>query len=109
VALCSVIVLTLVPASACGDSRPSDFWTVEQAEAIRSVRGATLETTTCTGIGESRASGYRRFSCTGTTTAASLPELPVRVRYVLNARGEYRGGRSAYLATNVRFDSFGVP
>lgn len=107
--LCMVLVVTLTAASACGESRPARFWTVEQAELIGSVRGARLTTTTCRGIGESRASGYRRFSCTGTTTAASLPELPVRVRYVLNPHGEYRGARSAYLATDVHFDSFGVP
>jgi hypothetical protein len=107
--LCAVLVLTLLAATACGESRPAKFWTVEEAESIKSVRGAKLNTTVCTGLGESRSSAYRRFSCTGTTTAASHPELPVRVRYVLNPRGDYRGPRSAYLATEVFFDSFGVP
>jgi hypothetical protein len=109
VAFVLLLVFAAVVAPACGESRPAEFWTVKQAESIKSIRGTTLETTTCTGIGASRASGYRRFSCTGKTTPRSLPDLPVRVRYVLDPRGEYRANRSAYLATNVRFDSFGVP
>jgi hypothetical protein len=104
-----VLLVTLLLTSACTDSRPAEFWTVEQAESIRSIRGTMLQTATCTGIGESRASGYRRFSCSGSTTPEALPDLPVRVTYILNSRGEYRGRHSAYLATDVHFDAFGVP
>jgi hypothetical protein len=104
-----LLVVALVMSSACGESRPPEFWTVTQAESIKSIRGTKLETTACTGIGASRASGYRRFSCTARTRPSSLPDLPVQVRYVLNPRGEYRGNRSAYLATDVHFESFGVP
>jgi hypothetical protein len=108
VRVCFLVVLVLLTA-ACAESRPADFWTVEEAESIRSVRGAKLESAECRGLGEERGSGYRRFSCVGTTLPTALPELPVRVRYVLNARGEYRGADSAYLATGVYYDSFGVP
>ena len=104
-----LVVVALVAATACSDSRPPEFWTVEQAESIKSVRGTSLEKTGCTGVGSSRDSAYRRFSCVGTTKASALPQVPIRVRYVLNSRGEYRGARSAYLATNVYFESFGVP
>jgi hypothetical protein len=103
------LVLVVLLAAACTESRPAGFWTVEEAESIRSVRGAKLESTQCKGVGRERASGYRRFSCVGTTLPTALPEVPVRVRYVLNARGEYRGADSAYLATDVYYDSFGVP
>jgi hypothetical protein len=102
-------VVVGIAASACTDSRPADFWTVEEAETIRTIRGTTLQATECKGIGQSRSSGYRRFSCIGETTPKALPELPVRVTYVLNTRGEYREERSAYLATDVHFDAFGVP
>ena len=104
-----LIAVAVVAATACGESRPAEFWTLKQAESVKSIRGTTLDTTSCTGLGTSRGSGYRRFSCTGATTPSALPELPVRVRYVLNPRGEYRGRRSAYVATDVHFDSFGVP
>jgi hypothetical protein len=106
-ALCLLGALSL---SACGGSTaPPTFWTVEQAESIRVIRGTPLATTNCGGLGESRDSAYRRFRCTGRVVPKAVPQLPVRVRYVLNPRGAYEGGGSAYLATSVRFDSFGVP
>ena len=60
-------------------------------------------------MGEARGGAYSRFRCVGTAVPEAVPELPVRVTYVLNPRGEFDGARSAYLATSVRFDSFGVP
>ena len=100
------IVLTCL---ACGGSQPVSprFWTVSQAESIRLIRGTPLKTTKCTGLGEQRVSAYERFSCVGVHWPKGL--LPVRVRYVLNPRGKYRGRESSHLATNVYFDSFGVP
>lgn len=97
--------------AACGDgsSRPAIFWTVEQAESITVIRGTPLRTTKCNGLGDERDSAFRRFFCIGKVVPQGLPQLPVRVRYVLNPRGAFRGRRSAYLATSVRFDSFGVP
>ncbi len=103
------LVIMLLANLGCGASRPDTFWTVGQAESIKLVRGTALETTTCTGLGEQRADAYRRFSCVGVVLPQSDPVLAVRVRYVLNPRGKYRGRRSAYLATRVHFDSFGVP
>jgi hypothetical protein len=106
-ALCLIGALSL---SACGGSTaPPTFWTVEQAESIKVIRGTPLAITKCGGLGESRESAFRRFRCTGRIVAEAVPQLPVRVRYVLNPRGAYEGGGSAYLATSVRFDSFGVP
>ena len=72
-------------------------------------RGTPLERATCTGIGMRRGSTYRRFSCVGVVVPKGIPDWPVRVRYVLNPRGEHKGHRSAYLATSVHFDAFGVP
>jgi hypothetical protein len=100
---------------ACGASRPAEsdhtrFWTVSQAESIKLVRGTPLKTTACKGLGQRHASVYRRFSCVGVHWPKDLAyPLPVRVRYVLNPRGKYRGKLSPYLATSVYFDSFGVP
>jgi hypothetical protein len=104
-----LLVVTLLASLGCGASRPARFWTARQAESIKLVRGTPLRRTTCTGLGERRASAYRRFSCVGVVVPKAVPDLPVRVRYVLNPRGKYKGHRSAYLATSVRFDSFGVP
>jgi hypothetical protein len=109
-AWCWLVVGALATGAGCGGSdRPAKFWTVEEAEAIRAIRGTPLRTTDCRGVGESRDSAYRRFSCVGTVVPPSLPQLPVLVRYVLNPRGRFDGARSAYLATNVHFDAFGVP
>jgi hypothetical protein len=95
---------------ACGEaSAPPTYWSVEEAESIKRVRGTPLAITDCKGLGEARDSAYRRFRCSGRVVAPAVPQLPVRVRYVLNPRGAYRGSRSVYLATSVRFDSFGVP
>jgi hypothetical protein len=104
-----LLVVTLLASLGCGASRPAKFWTVKQAESIKLVRGTPLERTACTGLGERRASAYRRFSCVGVVVPKTFPDLPVRVRYVLNPRGQYKNHRSAYLATSVHFDSFGVP
>jgi hypothetical protein len=93
----------------CESSRPARFWTVSQAQSIKLVRGTALDRTTCRGLGKQRVSAYRRFACVGVVVPKSVPYLPVRVRYVLNPRGRYKDQRSAYLATNVHFDSFGVP
>jgi hypothetical protein len=38
-----------------------------------------------------------------------VPDRIVRVTYIFQPRGKYVGRRSAYIATNVRFDAFGVP
>ncbi len=103
------LVVMLLASLGCGASRPARFWTVRQAESIKLVRGTPLERTTCTGIGMRRGSTYRRFSCVGVVVPKGIPDRPVRVRYVLNPRGEYKGHRSAYLATSVHFDAFGVP
>jgi hypothetical protein len=103
---------TVLTGFACGGSGalPPRFWTERQAESIRVVRGTPLRTTTCSGRGERRGSAYRRFFCVGVHWPKGLAyPLPVRIRYVLNPRGTYRGNRSPYLMTNVRFDSFGVP
>ena len=103
----------LVVNAACGASEPVvpvRFWTEGQAEAIKVVRGTPLRTTNCAGRGEKRGSAYRHFFCVGVHWPKHLGyPLPVRVRYVLNPRGRYRGPESPYLATSVRFDSFGVP
>jgi hypothetical protein len=103
----------LVFNAGCGASEtvvPVRFWTVGQAEAIKVVRGTPLKTTNCTGRGEKRGPAYERFFCIGVHWPRHLAyPLPVRVRYVLNPRGPFRGPRSPYLATRVRFDSFGVP
>jgi hypothetical protein len=103
----------LVVNAACGAAQtvvPARFWTVGQAEEIKVVRGTPLKTTTCTGRGEERDSAYGRFFCVGVHWPEHLGyPLPVRVRYVLNPRGPFRGSSSPYLATMVRFDSFGVP
>jgi hypothetical protein len=103
----------ILAGTACGTSRPTvpaRFWTVSEAESIRLIRGTPLRTTACTPIGEPRGSTYGRFSCEGVHWPKGLQyPLPVRVRYVLNPHGPYRGPRSAYLATSVYFDSFGVP
>jgi hypothetical protein len=108
-----LVVVTLLATLACGGSHPAvpaRFWTGSQAESIKLVRGTPLKTTKCIGLGEQRASAYRRFRCVGVHWPKHLAyALPVRVRYVLNPRGKYRGKRSAYLATSVYFDSFGVP
>jgi hypothetical protein len=101
--------LAVLPACGDGSSRPPTFWTVEQAESIKVIRGTPLRTTKCTGFGEERDSAFRRFLCIGKVVPRAAPQLPVRVRYLLNPRGAYRGRHSAYLATNVRFDAFGVP
>jgi hypothetical protein len=108
---CAVVVLvvTLLVNLGCGASRPATFWTVTQAESIKRVRGTALNRTACTGLGDRRVSAYQSFSCAGVVVPRSAPQLPVRVRYVLNPRGKYMGQTSAYLATNVHFDSFGVP
>jgi hypothetical protein len=104
------VVIGLVCA-ACGTSgHPSRYWTKSQAESIRSVRGTPLKTTTCTGRGEERESGYRRFFCVGVHWPKGLGySLPVRIRYVLAPLGQYRGTQPPYKLTWVRFDSFGVP
>jgi hypothetical protein len=109
VAYWCIVVVCALAAGCGGDSPPSRFWTVEEAESIKVVRGTRLAITDCRGLGETRDSAYRRFRCTGRVVAPATPQLPVRVRYVLNPRGVYQGRRSAYLATSVRFDSFGVP
>jgi hypothetical protein len=92
-----------------GDPLPGTFWTVQQAESIRAVRGTPLARTECSGLRPGRDERYGRFSCVGVTWPPSTPQLKVRVRYVLNPAGPYLGTRSAYLATNVHFDSFGIP
>ena len=108
--LAPLCLIGAVALSACGEaSRPPTFWTVEQAESIKLIRGTALTKARCSGLGEPRDAAYRRFRCTGRVVAEAVPQVPVRVRYVLNPRGSYRGSSSAYLATNVRFDSFGVP
>jgi hypothetical protein len=106
-----VVAAAVGAAAACGDANaPSPrFWTVEQAESIRTVRGTPLTTTRCTGIGAARDGSYPRFSCVGKVVPPTMPDRPVRVRYVLNPRGRYDGRGSAYLATDVHFDAFGVP
>jgi hypothetical protein len=112
VAGAALLVGAVLACLACGDSEPvpARFWTESQAESIRLVRGTPLKTTNCTGLGEERVSAYRRFRCVGVHWPKGLGyPLPVRVRYVLNTRGKYRGQRSPYLATSVYFDSFGVP
>ena len=93
--------------AACGTSgHPAGFWTKPQAESIRSVRGYPLRTVTCTGRGDERESGYRRFFCLGVFWPKGLVySLPIRVRYVLVPLGQY----PSYELTWVRFDSFGVP
>jgi hypothetical protein len=109
-AWCWLVVGALATGAGCGASdRPAKFWTVEEAESIRAIRGTPLRTTDCRGVGKSRDSTYRRFSCVGIVVPRSLPQLPVRVRYALNPRGRFDGAHSAYLATNVHFDAFGVP
>jgi hypothetical protein len=108
----ALLVATAVVCLSCGGPQPASvrFWTKTQAESIRLVRGTPLRTANCTGLGEERASAYRRFRCVGVHWPKNLGyPLPVRVRYVLNPRGKYRGQRSPYLATSVYFDSFGVP
>jgi hypothetical protein len=111
----TLLAVTFLVALGCGTSRPAEpnparFWTVTQAESIKLVRGTPLKTTGCKGLGEHRASAYPRFSCVGVHWPKGLAyPLPVRVRYVLNPRGRYRGNQSPYLATRVYFDSFGVP
>jgi hypothetical protein len=107
-----VLAGTLLVNLACGDSDAVSrrFWTVAEAESIRVVRGTPLKTTRCAGLGERRASAYRRFRCVGVHWPKHLAyPLPVRVRYVLIPRGEYRGKRSPYFMTSVHFDAFGVP
>jgi hypothetical protein len=85
---CWLVVGALATSAGCGGSdRPARFWTVEEAEAIRAIRGTPLRTTDCRGVGKSRDSADRRFSCVGTIVLQSLPQLPVLVRYVLNPRG----------------------
>jgi hypothetical protein len=106
----SFFLLGVLMLSACGDgSAPPTYWSVEEAESIKRVRGTPLAITDCKGLGDARDSAYRRFRCTGRVVAPAVPQLPIRLRYVLNPRGAYQGSRSAYLATSVRFDSFGVP
>jgi hypothetical protein len=102
----TLVVLVML---GCGSSSPGVYWTVEQAESIKRVRGTPLKTTTCNGVGKGHASRYRRFSCVGVIVPPSAPNRPVRVRYVLNTRGKYEGDKSSYLATRVYFDAFGVP
>jgi hypothetical protein len=102
----TLVVLVML---GCGSASPGVYWTVEQAESIKRVRGTALETTTCKGVGKAHASRYRRFSCVGVIVPPSAPNRPVRVRYVLNTRGKYEGDQSSYLATRVYFDAFGVP
>jgi hypothetical protein len=105
----ALLVVTLLASIGCGASRPAKFWTVRQAESIKLVRGTPLKRTRCVGLGIRRASAYRRFSCVGVVAPKSVPDRPVRVRYMLNPRSKYKGDRSAYLATSVHFESFGVP
>jgi hypothetical protein len=107
----SALIAFVLAAAGCdhGDPVPGTFWTVQQAESIRTVRGTPLARTECSGLREGREERYGRFSCVGVTWPPSTPQLKVRVRYVLDPAGPYRGTRSAYLATNVHFDSFGVP
>ena len=108
-AACGALMVLLAAAGCRDDPPPPTFWTESQAESIKLVRGTVLQEVSCSGMGEEQNAGHRRFTCVGRAVPASVPELKVRVRYVLNPRGPYRGGRSAYLATRVRFDSFGVP
>jgi hypothetical protein len=109
-AACGTLMVFLLGAAGCRDDPPPPtFWTEAQAESIKLVRGTTLQQVSCSGMGAEQDERYERFSCVGRAVPESVPELKVRVRYVLNPRGSYRGTRSAYLATRVRFDSFGVP
>jgi hypothetical protein len=109
-AACGTLVVLLLGAAGCRDDPPPPtFWTESQAESIKLVRGTSLEKVSCSGMGAEQNARHRRFSCVARAVPASMPELKVRVRYVLNPRGPYCGKRSAYLATRVRFDSFGVP
>ena len=103
------LVVTLLASLGCGASPPPRFWTVRQAESIKLVRGTPLKSTRCTGLGMPRASAYRRFSCVGVVVPKTIPDRTVRVRYVLNPRGKYKGHPSAYVATSVHFNAFGVP
>ena len=105
-------VVISILCGACGgtSSHPPGYWTKSQAESIRSVRGYRLKTNICTGRGEERESGYRRFFCVGVYWPKGLAySLPVRIRYVLAPVGEYRDTQPPYQLPWVRFDSFGVP
>jgi hypothetical protein len=104
------VVISILCSAFGTSSHPSGYWTKSQAESIRSIRGYPHKTNTCTGRGEERESGYRRFFCVGAFWPKGLGySLPVRVRYVLVPLGQYRGTQSRYKLTWVRFDSFGVP
>jgi hypothetical protein len=107
----TTILALMFAAAGCdeGEPSPATLWTVKQAESIRMVRGTPVHGTECSGLRVGRDGHHRRFSCVGVTWPRSTPQLKVRVRYILNPAGPYRGMRSAYLATNVHFDSFGVP
>jgi hypothetical protein len=105
-----LFVFALLAAPANAHVRPHNAWTVVQAEAIRSIRGVRLATLDCMPLGARSAPGrYRHFRCAGATAPRFDPRLRVRVRYVLHPLGRFRGPRSPFVATNVRYDSFGVP
>jgi hypothetical protein len=87
-----LLASTLLVNLACGDSDAGrrGFWTVAEAESIKVVRGTPLRTTKCTGLGERRASAYRRFRCIG-CIGPNTSAIPYR----------YGPGTSSYRAAST--------
>src|SRR5512133_611377 len=48
--------------TSCGGTE-AHGWTVQQAEAIRSVRGMPVRVLECRGLGSPREGGFTRFAC----------------------------------------------
>lgn len=93
--------------------RPGNAWTERQAESITSIRGTRVRVRACEGLGRARVveqrTLYRHFACLAGTRLPYQPIDTVAVTYVLHPLGAYRGPRSKYLATSVRFVGHGVP
>jgi hypothetical protein len=103
------LALFLALACGCTGGASADtelYWTAEQAESIRSVRGLTVRRSECRGQGEPVESGrYRHFRCVAGARATSdpYPIDTVAVLYVLHPRARYQGPASQHRLTDVRF------
>lgn len=89
------------------------MWTERQAASITTIRGTAMRGVRCDGTGRRRivraTTVYRHFACVGRTGLAYQGIDTVRVTYVLHPLDQHRGRQSRFIATNVRYEGFGVP
>ena len=98
IARTSVAALGSVLLAACaGGESTTNGWTVEQAESVTEVRGLTVRSVECRGLGSEKDGRYERFACAAGARAPGEPFETVAVLYEVHVRD------SKYRLQGVRF------